>query len=330
MSLMRDLIATLPDQLLWAAGVAVPDLPPAPEGLVLGMGGSGFAGDVAVAFAAGQMRRVTVHKDYGLPGWAVAARPAVVAVSHSGNTEETISGVEAAAAAALSVAITATGGALLAVAHESGLPLLVVPPGPQPRAAAGYLAGATLRLLESAGVVTATVPALEEAATVVTSLLEGPAEELAQDLADTLAGRIVIVYGAGPITAAAAGRWKTQINENGKAPAWWSLFPELDHNEIVGWGANAAAHRDVMAVVFLEDPDDPHRIRVRADLTARLMEGIRIAGRVGTRGAGPLARLFSLVVVGDLLSVLLAERSGVDPVPVEVIEKLKKLLKEKE
>jgi glucose/mannose-6-phosphate isomerase len=276
------------------------------------------------------MRRVTVHKDYGLPGWAVAARPAVVAVSHSGNTEETISGVEAAAAAALSVAITATGGALLALAHESGLPLLVVPPGPQPRAAAGYLAGATLRLLESAGVVTATVPALEEAATVVASLLEGPAEELAQDLADTLAGRIVIVYGAGPITAAAAGRWKTQINENGKAPAWWSLFPELDHNEIVGWGANAAAHRDVMAVVFLEDPDDPHRIRVRADLTARLMEGIRIAGRVGTRGAGPLARLFSLVVVGDLLSVLLAERSGVDPVPVEVIEKLKKLLKEKE
>lgn len=328
MSLMRDLIAGLPDQLQWAAGTAVPVLPPASEGLVLGMGGSGFAGDVAVAIAAGQGRRVTARKDYGLPGWAVGTRPAVVAVSHSGNTEETLDGVGAAADAGLSIAVTATGGALLSLGAARGWPVLAVPPGPQPRAAAGYLVGATLRLLESAGVVTDTVPALEEAAGVVASLLEGPAEELAQELADALAGRIVIVYGTGPITAAAAGRWKTQINENGKAPAWWSLFPELDHNEIVGWGGTPAAVRETMGVVFLEDPDDHPRIRIRADLTARLMEGVRIAGRVGTRGAGPLARLFSLVVVGDLLSVILAERAGIDPVSVEVIEKLKGMMRE--
>lgn len=328
MSLMRDLIAGLPDQLRWAATVAVPPLPPAVEGLVLGMGGSGFAGDVAVAFADGQGRRVAVRKDYGLPGWAMASRPVVVAVSHSGDTEEILDGVGVATGAGLSVAITATGGALSALAASTGLPLLLVPPGPQPRAAAGYLAGATLRLLESAGVLTDTVPALEEAAGVVASLLEGPAEELAQELAGALAGRIVIVYGTGPIAAAAAGRWKTQINENAKAPAWCAVLPELDHNEIVGWGANAAAVRDVVGVVFLEDPDDHPRIQIRADLTVRLMEGIRIAGRVGAAGAGPLARLFSLVVVGDLLSVLLAERSGVDPVPVEVIEKLKAMLKQ--
>ena len=327
MSLMRDLIGGLPDQLRWAAGTAVPVLPPATEGLVLGMGGSGFAGDVAAAIAAGQGRRVTARKDYGIPGWAVGTRPAVVAVSHSGNTEETLDGVGAAAEAGLSIAVAVTGGALMTLAVARGWPVLAVPPGPQPRAAAGYLVGATLRLLESAGVVTDTIPALEEAAGVVASLLEGPAEELAQELAAELAGRIVIVYGTGPITAAAAGRWKTQINENGKAAAWWSLFPELDHNEIVGWGANPAA-RDAVGVVFLEDPDDHPRIRIRADLTARLMEGVRIAGRVGAIGAGPLARLFSLVVVGDLLSVVLAERADIDPVPVEVIEKLKGMLRE--
>jgi glucose/mannose-6-phosphate isomerase len=207
------------------------------------------------------------------------------------------------------------------------MPLLLVPPGPQPRAAAGYLAGAVLRLLEAGGVLQGTASALEEAADVVASLLDGPAVELADELADALTGRIVIVYGAGPLTAAAAGRWKTQINENAKAPAWWGTLPELDHNEIVGWGSGADV-RDTVGVVFLEDPDDHPRTRMRADLTAELMDGIRIAGRVGTRGAGPLARLFSLVAVGDLLSVVLAERRGVDPVPVEVIENLKRRLAE--
>jgi glucose/mannose-6-phosphate isomerase len=291
------------------------------------MGGSGFAGDVAAAIAAGQGRRVTVHKDYGIPAWADSVGPVVVAVSHSGNTEEVVDGVRTAIAAGLAIAVAATGGDLVGLAASRELPLLLVPPGPQPRAAAGYLAGATLRLLDAAGVIHGTVPALEEAAAVVESLLGGPAEELAGELAASLAGRIVIVYGGGPLTTAAAGRWKTQVNENAKAPAWWGALPELDHNEIVGWGAGADV-RDAVGVVFLEDPDEPPRIRLRADLTADLMAGIRIAGRVGARGAGPLARLFSLVVVGDLLSVALAERAGVDPVPVEVIENLKRRLAE--
>lgn len=328
MTLMRQLVAELPAQLRWAAAVEVPELPAASEGLVLGMGGSGFAGDVAAALAAGQGRRVEVHKGYDIPGWAERVRPAVVAVSHSGDTEETISGVEATLAAGLNLAVTATGGRLAAMAASAGTPFLEVPPGPQPRAAAGYLGGAVVRLLESAAVLADTRPALEEAADVVESLLAGPAHEVAGAIAASLTGRITIVYGSGAITAAAAGRWKTQINENGKAPAWWSLLPELDHNEIVGWSAYPELIGRAIGVVFLEDPDEPPRVRRRADLTTELMAGVRIAGRVETRGAGPLARLFSLVVVGDLVSVELAERAGVDPVPVDVITELKRRLAE--
>ena len=128
MSVMRDLIAQLPMQLRWAATASIPDVSSASEGLVLGMGGSGFAGDVAAVFADAQGRRVSVHKGYGLPGWAATVRPGVVAVSHSGNTEETISGVAAATAAGLSVTTTSTGGALATLAQTQGLPHLAVPP----------------------------------------------------------------------------------------------------------------------------------------------------------------------------------------------------------
>ena len=329
MSVMRDLIAQLPMQLRWAAAAHVPDVSSASEGLVLGMGGSGFAGDVAAVFADAQGRRVSVHKGYGLPGWATTVRPGVVAVSHSGNTEETLSGVVAATAAGLSVTTTSTGGALATLAQTQGLPHLGVPPGPQPRAAAGYLGGAALRLLEAAGVVSGTAPALLEAADVVESM-NNEAEELAAEIAGRLRDRISIVYGAAPLTTAAAGRWKTQINENGKAPAWWSVFPELDHNEIVGWSARPALGRDSVGVVFLHDAGDNDRVRLRAELTEQLMKGVQVAGHVTSRGVGPLARLFSLVLVGDLVSVALAEQAGVDPVPVVVIEQLKKLLVERE
>ncbi|MBI5156544.1 MAG: bifunctional phosphoglucose/phosphomannose isomerase [Acidimicrobiia bacterium] len=328
MSLMRRLIDELPAQLRWAAAAEVPELALATEGLVLGMGGSGFAGDVAAVFAEAQGVRVAVHKGYGLPGWAAAGHIAVVAVSHSGNTEETLSGVEAAHTAGLAVAATATGGVLAQRASEWSLPYLAVPPGAQPRAAAGYLAGATLRLLESAGVVTGTVAALTEAADVAEALLAGDAPAVAGEVAASLRGRIGIIYGSGPLTAAAAGRWKAQLNENGKVPAWWSVLPELDHNEIVGWAALPAIGSDAVGVVFLHDGGEDARTHRRAQLTAELMAPVHVAGTVASRGAGPLARLFSLVVVGDLVSVAVAEQAGIDPVPVAVIERLKKALAE--
>lgn len=328
MTTMRDLIAELPDQLRWAAEMAPPDMPFADEALVVGMGGSGVAGDVGAVFAEAHGRRVAVHKSYGLPGWAEAARPLVIGVSHSGNTEETLSGVEATITEGLPVGTMSTGGALAELAEEHGIPHIGIPAGPQPRAAMGYLSGAVLRMLESSGVVGATTTGLLEAAEVVDDLLGGEAQKQADELADALDGRITLVYGGPGVPSTAAGRWKTQINENSKAPAYWSAFPELDHNELVGWTAYPDLGADSVGVVFLTDSGDDPRIGRRTHLTRELMDGVEIAGEVSSRGEGVLARLFSLVIVGDLVSVALAERAGVDPMPVEVIEKLKKRLAE--
>jgi glucose/mannose-6-phosphate isomerase len=326
MTTMRTLIAELPDQLRWAAEMAPPAVPFADEALIVGMGGSGAAGDVAAVFAEAHGRRVAVHKSYGLPGWAAAARPLVIGVSHSGNTEETLSAVEATITEGLPVGTTSTGGALVDVAEEYGIAHVLIPEGPQPRAAIGQLSGAVLRLLESAGVIGATATGLLEAAEVVEGLLAGEAQQQAEEIAEALSGRITVVYGATGIAATAAGRWKTQINENSKAPAYWSALPELNHNELVGWTAHPGLGGDSVGVVFLSDPGDDDRIGRRARLTRELMEGVAMAGEVTSHGEGVLARLFSLVVVGDLVSVALAEKAGVDPMPVEVIERLKNRL----
>ncbi len=331
---MRKLIAELPDQLRWAAELDLPGATEAEEALVAGMGGSGIAGDIAAAVAEGAGRRVSVHKSYGLPGWAKRADPLAVLVSHSGNTEETLSAAAAALSAGIRPAVVTTGGRLGDMAEEKGWPLVIAPPGPQPRAAVGYLAGGVLRLLESAGILEGTSDDLHEAAEVVARLLgagEGPAVALAADLAEALEGRVAVIYGEHGLAAVAANRWKTQLNENGKAPAYWSVLPELDHNEVVGWDAFPDLGRDRVGVVTLCDRETHPRVALRARLTTESIESkVAVAGEVEALGESALARLFSLIVIGDLVSVAVAERAGVDPMSVEPITALKRRLAEEE
>ena len=327
MTSMRDLIAGLPGQLRWAAALEAPALAPAGEALVAGMGGSGIAGSIASVVAADAGRRVSVHRSYGIPSWAAGIRPLVVAVSHSGDTEETLSAVEASLGAGLPMAAVTTGGRLGARAAAEGMPRVVTPALPQPRAAVGYLTGAVLRLLEAAGVVPPQAEGLAEAADVVERLLgggQGPAVALADDLAAGLEHRVVAVYGAEGMPAVAAYRWKTQINENGKAIAYCSSYPELDHNEIEAWAAYPRLARDRVGVVWLHDRGEDPRLGHRSRVSRGLLEGrVGLAGEVYAQGEGVLARLFSLTVVGDLVGVSLAERAGVDPMAVEVIAALK-------
>jgi glucose/mannose-6-phosphate isomerase len=324
---MSGLVAGLPDQLRWAASLHPPRPAPAEEALVLGMGGSGMAGSIAAVVAESCGRRVAVHRSFGLPSWAAAVRPLVIAVSHSGDTEETLSGVEEARRAGLSVAAVTTGGRLASRAVEEGLPLVTTPPLAQPRAAVGYLAGGALRLLEAAGVVPSQVEGLGEAAEVVARLVDegrGPAVALAADLAEALEHRVAVVYGAEGPAAVAAYRWKTQINENAKAAAYCSVLPELDHNEIEAWGADPRLAQDRIGLVWLHDPGGDERLSLRTQVSQSLLEGrVGLAGEVHAQGKGVLARLFSLIVVGDLVAVALAERAGVDPMAVPVITALK-------
>jgi glucose/mannose-6-phosphate isomerase len=257
------------------------------------------------------------------------SRPTVIAASYSGNTEETLDLVDAALEEGLPIVTITTGGRLGELTSENGWPGVTVPSGKQPRAAVGYMVGAVARLLTSLGVLPEPGDAVDEAAKLADAATTEGSEtwELANDLANALVGKIAIVYGGGPISSTAAQRWKTQINENAKMPAWWSALPELDHNEIVGWETLPDTTRDLIGIIALTDSADHPRVGDRLDHTEQLTQAaVPWLAEVAAKGESELARLISLTVCGDLVSYLLALGAGADPVPVETIEKLKKLL----
>jgi glucose/mannose-6-phosphate isomerase len=322
MTTMRELVRELPTQLRWASELDTPVVPTADAAIVAGMGGSGISGDAAAVVAAGAGSRITVHKSYGLPSWA--ADELVIAVSHSGNTEETNSAIDEALARGIDLIGITTGGRVAERSASDGFDQVTIPAGPQPRAAFGYLAGAVLKVLEGAGVVPPQSAALAEAADVVEGILDGDGPGMAEEIAAGLAGRFAVIYGGTGAAEVAANRWKTQINENSKAPAAWIPLPEGNHNDIVAWTAHPELSAAAVGTVFLHDSGDHPRTAQRGRFTQELMAPmVPTAGVVESVGVGPLARLFSLVAIGDLVSVALADRSGVDPMPVDVIQELK-------
>ena len=334
MSEMLTQIRTLGDQLRWASEREDPRIGTHSEILFAGMGGSGIVGDYVGALAAPHGARVSVHKGYGpVPLWAVRQRPLVLAVSYSGNTEETISFARAAHESGLPVATVTTGGTLGEMSTRHSWPSIQVPSGLQPRAALGYGVGAAIKLLEASHSIDDQRLSFVESFNFVDQALEETSSQWAQarEIADGLGGRIPIVYGGGRISSVVAQRWKTQVNENAKRPAWYSVLPELDHNEIVGWEGMRDLTSEHFGVVALTDPDDHDRVVRRLAHTRELTEdSVPWVGRVASNGTSALTRLMSLTVVGDLVSWLLAEAAGVDPVPVATIEDLKKLLNEED
>ena len=302
----------------------------APDGAVVaGMGGSGIGGRLAIAALGPRARRpLAVVAGYALPPWTTPGT-LVVCSSYSGNTEETLACYEQAGAlGAPRVAVT-TGGELAARARRDGVPVIPVPGGFQPRAAVGYSLVAVLESVAKAGGAPSLRDEVEAAAALAEALVrewgpEGAADGDAKQLARRLAGRIAVVAGA-DLTAPVAYRWKAQLNENAKLPAFASELPELDHNELVGWPASDELGR--FAAVFLEDPEADERVRARFALTAEIAgTGTDVVARVTGRGETRLERLVSLVLLGDLVSFYAAVLRGVDPADIEVLSRLKAAL----
>ena len=297
--------------------------------LVCGMGGSAMGGDLAQAALADRLTRpMATIRGYELPPWATPSS-LIVCSSYSGNTEETLACYDAARALGSMRIVVTTGGRLAECAREDGVPVIPLPAGLQPRAAVGYMTVAALEVATLAGVAQGVRTEVDAAAAGLTRLAEewGPdadTDSLAKRVAQRINGTCVCVYGAVP-TAAVATRWKTQLNENAKLPAFAAELPEADHNEIVGW--HDAASLCAFTAVFLEDVDQHPRVRQRVELTAALIEQ-QAAGalRLESVGSNPLERLLSLVLLGDLVSVYLAVLRGIDPTPVEQIDRLQAAL----
>lgn len=331
---MLSQIRSMGDQLRWASQAEAPHIGTFYEVIFAGMGGSGIAGDYARAVANASGTRVAVEKGYGpIPPWTIRVRPLMIAASYSGNTEETLDMVVSGWESGLPVATITTGGRLGELSGQNRWGTIEVPEGMQPRAAAGYMIGATVRLLEANYAIDDQRLNFIEAAELADEMTEESSDawNQASAIAERLEGRIPIIYGGGLVSGVVAQRWKTQINENAKVPAWYSQLPELDHNEITGWETLPEVTKAKLGVVVLTDPADHDRVAKRIDHTRSLTEGaVPWVGEVAARGTSVLARLISLTVVGDLVSWMLAERLGVDPVPVATIEKLKELLVAKE
>lgn len=314
---------------LWrieSAGIARRDCA---RGLVIaGMGGSAIGADLAAAAIGLRARApITVVRGYELPRW-VGRDTLVVCASYSGDTEETLHCFEeAGAAAAPRVAVT-TGGQLAAAARAAGdVPVVGVPSGMQPRAAVVYMTVAALQCAELAGAAPSLRAEIDEASALTRELMTewGPdSDSEAKSIARAIEGRIPIVYG-GRTTTAVARRWRSQLNENAKLPAFYGDLPEAHHNEVVGWH-----HADGTLVgIVLETPEEHARMARRFDVTAEVMSAAGLDSlRVVSRGQSATAQVMSLVMLGDIVSVYLAVLRGMDPSPVAEIEGLKQRLDE--
>ncbi len=328
-----DDVLALPDHLrdaLWRVESANLQPHNATGGLIVaGMGGSAVGGALArAALGDRALRPIVVIRGYGLPPWT-APESTVLCSSYSGNTEETLAAYEAAGALGARRIVATTGGKLAEAAREDGVSVIPLPGGFQPRAAVGYSLVVALEVAALTGAGERLHAEIDVAAARTEELIAnwgpgGSQEDLPKELARGLHGTVPQIAGSG-LTTPIAYRWKTQFNENAKVPAFAGEIPELDHNEIVGW--EGASELGRFSAVFLDDSDLHPRIRQRMELTRGLIAGEAAATfRVESVGESATERLLSLVFLGDLVSLYLAVLGGVDPGPVETLERLKSTL----
>ena len=327
----------LPEQMAAAADRAqglsgLPSIDDVNSVVILGMGGSGIAGDI-VAAAAGPFMPVpvVVAKSYELPAF-VGEGSLVFAVSFSGDTEETVGATTEAAVQGAKVVVVSGGGELTRLAEAWGAPLVTVPADiPTPRAGVGALAVPPLIVLEQVGLFPGARKWVDEAVRRLTARRhELQADDsLVADLARQIGRTIPLIYGGGPIGAVAAQRWKTQMNENAKIPAFWNAQPELCHNEIAGWGQHGDLTRQAITVVALRHDFEHPQVMRRFELVFQMVDEV-VAGiaQIEARGDGQLAQLLDLILVGDLVSLQLALNEGIDPGPAPALDEIKTALKE--
>ncbi|MGQ0569966.1 MAG: bifunctional phosphoglucose/phosphomannose isomerase [Armatimonadota bacterium] len=299
--------------------------------VVCGMGGSGIGGDLLGSLLAesSPVPVLTVKADR-LPAF-VGRDTLVFVCSYSGNTEETLAAYDAAHHAGASIVAVTSGGTLAQRARERGDPVVTIPPGCQPRAALPYLLMPMLRVTAGVGIARISEADVKEAATLLTDLAGqwGPAARLADNpakgLAVALRDAMPVIYAASPNMEPVAQRWKTQFNESSKILALWNTFPELTHNDVVGW--ERVADGPALHVVVLRDQDDGARNSLRVEAASHLaFRGARGVTEVQSVGTSRLARAFSLIMLGDFVSCYLAVLRGVDPTTVAMIDRIKERL----
>lgn len=290
--------------------------------IVCGMGGSAVSGDLLKDLLKNRISiPIDVCRDYRLPAY-VDKDTLTFCISYSGNTEETLSQfVDCIKRKSKIIGIT-SGGKLEEWCKKFNLPYVLIPSGYQPRSALPYLLFSMIVCLQKLVVVN-----LQKEIDETIELLKRVKTDSIKKLALSTKDSTIVVYSSDEFSGVAR-RFKTQINENSKMPAKYDVFPELDHNEIVGY-QNERLNKNSF-VLILRDKDEPEEIKARIEITKDLIKGkVKGMEEIWTEGKSKLARMMSLVFLGDVLSYELAVLNKVDPVEVESIVILKKKLKER-
>jgi len=298
--------------------------------LIVGMGGSGVAGDVLKLILNQHTNiDVEVRKAYNLTKSQIAARPFCLFISYSGNTEETISVVKDAIDQNLEWAAISSGGELIDLAIKHNKKFVKVPDGLQPRAAFGLMTKAVVNYLPNQ-TKEFFINACDEAGNYLNNLTEDTSNEvfeISRDIANQIGSKTAVIYAGSDLTYLVAQRWKTQINENSKSKAYVGFMPEVHHNEILSWEADPDGSKNNFILILLRG-DDHKKIDNRFELTKELLGSkVDVLDIKNISSDNLIKDLFHLVLIGDLVSVNLADHLNIDPFNIDAIENLKKKLK---
>jgi glucose/mannose-6-phosphate isomerase len=317
-----------------AKQVKVPEKVEPKNIIIAGMGGSAIGGEILQNWLRNELPiPIQVCNDYTLPAYA-NKDTLFFANSYSGNTEETLSVFLDAIRRKCTTIVTTSGGHLLSFSKGLQVPYVTIPSQIPPRAALPYLFFSLPVLMERMGLLPGVEEELQEAIQVLKKVGEENAPEIpiednqAKKLALELVETIPIIYGFRQYQSI-AHRLKTQFNENSKVPSKHDVFPELNHNETVGWEAPELLTKNY-SIILIRDLGEPPEIRHRIETTKSLvLHKTKKVLEINARGEGKLAKMFSVLRVGDFTSVYLAILQGVDPTPVKIIDEVKRELGKK-
>lgn len=298
--------------------------------VIVGMGGSAIGGDLIRSFLDDKLLvPFQVVRNYTLPEY-VDDETLVIVSSYSGNTEETLAGLDDALGRKAMIAAISTGGILKEIADVNQIPITLIPEGIQPRAAVGYSFIPLLVFLEKIGLIKNVAASIDNLVTHLThtreKLIEDTPEKdnVAKQIAEKIYGKIALIYSGPTTTDVVALRWKGQICENAKNMAFHNQYSELNHNELVGWSEMVNAHYGHLMVMQLRDKDDHPQIVKRMDIVKEIISELDFeVVDIQSVGETKLERMFYLIQLGDFISYYLAVLNEVDPTPVVAIERLK-------
>lgn len=290
---------------------------------IAGMGGSGIGGQLVQSFTAQDMSvPIEAKPGYAIPPY-VGKNTLFIACSFSGNTEETLEGLDAALETGAKITAVTSGGKLGELAKEKGFDTIYIPgESKSPRASIGYSFIQLLKIFHFHGLSSTDYAGDFKAAIDLLKKEEQDIQNQAKDIASTYSSKFPIIY-ADTLVFPLAVRIQQQINENAKQLAHANAFPEMNHNELVGWENPQSLFKNAVATLLQTDYDH-ERSRIRMNVCAPIFkeQGAQVL-EVKAKGSSLVEQIMYLNHIFDWVSFYLAELNDVDPFPVEKIDYLK-------